>query len=363
MNHASAGLLPRATRAAVGSFVDAQAARGRAGLNPFEAELDAHRAQIGAFIGASAGEIALLRSTADGANVIALGLDWKAGDEIVLSDDEFGSNAYPWLALRRHGVRVRFVRTAQRRLTPAVLREMVSPRTRLVAVSWVGFSDGYRHDLAGLAEVAHAAGALVAVDGIQGLGAFPLDVREVDCDALYSGAYKWLLGLQGVSFLYVRPALIEKLALAMPGWRSVSDIWDDLNYDQPPAPNASRFDGGTPNFAGVLSLATSIGVLRAAGLQAIAGQILALTDRLVDGLRSQGAEVASVRDGERRSGIVTFSLPGLDAAALGVRLQAGGFAITHRAAGLRVSPHGHNSAQEIDAFLQALAENAAAMRR
>ncbi len=101
--------------------------------------------------------------------------------------------------------------TQRQRLTPDVLRRELSPRTRLVALSWVSYADGYRHDLAKLADVARERGALLCVDAMQGLGAFPLDVREAGVDAVYAGAAKWMLGLHGVGFLYVRPRLLERL--------------------------------------------------------------------------------------------------------------------------------------------------------
>src|SRR5262249_28295876 len=139
----------------------------------------------------------------DGANVVAQGLDWRPGDEVILSDNEFGANALPWVSLRDRGVIPRFIATRERRLTPDVLAREISPRTRAVAVSWISFGDGYRHDLAGLAEVAHAHGALLCVDAMQGLGAFGLDVKRCGIDALYAGGAKWLLSPPGISFVYV----------------------------------------------------------------------------------------------------------------------------------------------------------------
>ncbi|MBV8601538.1 MAG: aminotransferase class V-fold PLP-dependent enzyme [Candidatus Eremiobacteraeota bacterium] len=354
LNHAAAGVLPRVTRVATKAFVDAHAERGVLGVAEYEARLDEYRRIVGELIGASSDEIAFLRATSDGANAIAGGLDWVPGDEVILGDDEFGANAYPWLALRERGVSIRFVQTERERLTPDALRRAIGPRTRLVAVSWVGFRDGYRHDLAALGEIARAAGSLFVVDAIQALGAFPLDVRAFPCDALYAGGAKWLLALQGISFLYVRAALLDRLKVRAPGWRSVSDIWDFLNYEQPLARFASRYEAGTPNFIGALSLATSVALLRKHDVPAIASHVLSLTDRLCEGLARRGARIASVRAEAARSGIVTFSLDGVDSLSLGARLAGAGICVTYRANGIRVSPHGYNSADEIDALLELL---------
>jgi selenocysteine lyase/cysteine desulfurase len=317
--------------------------------------MPAYRSRIAALVGGRGEEIALLRNTGDGATVIAQGLDLGAGDEVVTGANEFGANAYPWLALRERGVTVTLIGAPRERMTPDVLRRYVSPRTKVVAVSWVTFDDGYRHDLAALAEVAHAHGALFVVDAIQGLGAFPLDVRATGVDAIYAGGAKWLMALQGVSFLWLRASLLDRVALRMPGWRSVADMWDFLDYTQAPAPNASRYEGGTPNFLGALSLATSIDVLANAGIERIAEHVLALTDRLTEGLRARGYVIVSDRSHDDvKSGIVLFRRDGVDAVALGKRLGEAKICTTYRPNGIRIAPHGHNTADDIDAILDAL---------
>ncbi len=290
LNHAAVGVLPKPASEAVRAFVEAHATAGVMGVFPYELRMAEYRECIARFIGAQPGTIAVLRNTGDGANAIAGGFSWEPGDEVILPDNEFPANAQPWLPLRDRGVNLRFIRTARERLTPDVLRRCIGARTKVVTVSWVSFEDGYRHDLAALADVAHAHGAILAVDAIQGLGAFPIDVRACGIDALYCGGAKWMLSLQGVSFLYVAPALMDRLTVAAPGWRSVADMWSFLEYDQPLVDDASRFEGGTPNFVGALSLVKSMDVLQSAGTARIAEHVLALTGRLSDGLRSAGAE-------------------------------------------------------------------------
>lgn len=351
LNHAAVGVLPRPTREALRAFVDAHADGGVMGVFPYELQMDAHRARIARFIGAQPGTIAVLRNTGDGANAIAGGIRWEPGDELILPDNEFPSNAQPWLPVRRRGVNVRFIETARERLTPDVLRRHISKRTKVVTVSWVSFEDGYRHDLGALAEIAHEHGAILAVDAIQALGAFPIDVQALGIDALYCGGAKWMLSLQGVSFLYVRPELIDRLDLASPGWRSVENMWSFLEYDQPLASGATRFEGGTPNFIGALSLAESIGVIEQAGPATIERHVLALTEHLADGLRSEGAELATLRGPSESSGIVTFRIPGADPVELGKALQRDGIVTTYRANGIRVAPHGYNTFEEIDALV------------
>jgi cysteine desulfurase/selenocysteine lyase len=358
LNHAAAGVLPSSTVAAIGEFTHAHAAAGVLGTFPYDLRMPEYRAKIGRFIGAGGSEIAMLPNTGAGANIVALGIDWRPADEVVLCGNEFPANAVPWLALRRRGVDVRLLSTHGKRLTPERLRRELSPRTRVVTVSWVSYDDGYRHDLAGLAAVAHEAGAILCVDAIQGLGVFPLDVAAAGIDALYAGAGKWMCGLHGAAFLYVSPSLNERLEVCAPGWRSLEDMWDFHNYDQPFTREALRFEGGTPNLLGTLSVVCAIDLFVRCGQDAIAEHVLALTNRLCEGLVALGAELSTQRGEKCSSGIVTFRLRGVDSVALGEELEREGIVTTYRTGGVRVSPHGYNTTGEIDAVLNAVARRA-----
>ncbi len=355
LNHAAAGVLPASTVAAIEQFVRAHADKGVLGTFPYDLKMTEYRAKIGSFIGANGSEIATLLNTGSGANTVALGIDWRPGDEVILGDNEFPANVIPWLGLRRRGVDVRVLPMRDEKLTPERLERELSPRTRVVAVSWVSYADGYRHDLAGLAMAAHEAGALLCVDAMQGLGVFPLDVATLGIDALYAGAGKWMLGLHGAAFLYVSPELGERLAVAMPGWRSLADMWDFHNYEQPFSPEALRFESGTPNLIGTLSLACAIELFERSGPQAIEEHVLALTDRLCEGLIALDADFSTLRGPSCSSGIVTFNIPGIDSMALGRALENQGIVTTNRSGGIRVSPHGYNTAEEIDVLLNAVA--------
>jgi selenocysteine lyase/cysteine desulfurase len=355
VNHAAVGVLPIATRDALHAMIDDHAARGVLGVASRELALPAYRRRVAAFFGGAGEEVAFLRNTGDGATILAQGLDLGPGDEIVTAANEFGSNAYPWLALRERGVQVTLIDAPRERMTPDVLRRTISARTKVVAVSWVTFDDGYRHDLGALADVAHAGGALFVVDVMQALGAFPFDVRATDVDAIYAGGAKWLMALQGVGFLWLRAALLDRVATRLPGWRSAADMWNFLDYDQPYGAEAARYEGGTPNVLGALSLVTSMDVLAAAGIERIAAHVLSLTDRLDAGLRSRGYAVLGDRSrDDRKSGILTFTREDVDPIALGKRLGQAKICTTYRANGIRVAPHGHNSTDDIDRILEAL---------
>lgn len=355
LNHAAAGVLPLSSVAAIEAFAREHAEAGVLGTYPHDARLPEYRETIGRFIGVKGTGIALLQSSSVAAATIAAGLDWNPSDEVLLSDSEFPANAIAWVALRRRGVRVRLLQSAHGRLTPDLLRREISPQTRLVAVSWVAYADGYRHDLAGLAEVSHAADAFFCVDAMQGLGVLALDAAAVDADAVFSGGPKWLLSLHGIAMLYLGPRLAERLELALPGWRSVENMWDFHNYEQPLARDVLRFEAGTPNLVGTISLVNAIALLERSGKAAIERHALDLTDRLCDGLQRLGAVIATPRGESVSSAIVTFSLPGIDSMELGGILEKEGIVTTYRTGGVRISPHGYNTAMEIDRLLDTLA--------
>jgi len=353
LNHAAVGVLPRSSLEALDELLRAHAQAGVLGTWPYDQRMPEFRERIAGFIGAKGAEIAMIPSTSIGASIVAQGIDWHEGDEVLLCDNEFPANAVPWYALRTRGVRVRLLSTLEERLTPDRLRREMTSRTRAVTVSWVSYADGYRHDLAALSDVAHAAGALLCVDAIQGLGALRLNVGDTGADTLYAGAGKWMLGLHGIGLLYVREDLIDRFALTMPGWRSMRDMWDFHAYEQPYAQEAMRFEGGTPNIVGTLSLVKSIDLFERCRPEAIERHVLQLTDHLCDRLTAAGAVVASPRGTGVSSGIVTFHMPGRDSVELGRALQRAGIVTTYRPTGVRAAPHGYNTVEEIDRLVDA----------
>ena len=353
-DHASVGPLPKPTCDVLASIYEAQMNLGKLGTLPAEEKREEIRSQVAAAIGAHADEIAFLRATSDGALLAASGLDWKPGDQIVIAADEFGANAFPWLNLRDRGVEVVLVDAPSRRLTPAVLESIATSRTRLVAVSQVGFSDGYRGDIGGIGRWCRQRGVLFAVDAMQGFGALPLDVRACHADFAYFGVAKWLLGPQGVSVVYVRDELIERLRPTLAAWRSVVNPMDFLNYEQPLHPSARRFEGGTGNFPGIVAFGTSLKLLTDAGLDNIERHVIALTDRLIAGAQAAGIEVKSDLERSARSGIVLLGLGSGSVQALLARTLDAHVCITVRANGVRVSPHGYNTGDDIDRVLATL---------
>ncbi|WP_037320662.1 aminotransferase class V-fold PLP-dependent enzyme [Amycolatopsis orientalis] len=320
------------------------------------------RARVSAatLMGVPARDVAFVKNTSTGLGFVANGLEWSAGDRVVIPDLEFPSTLYPWLALADRGVVVDRVRPdgPGGRLTTEAFAEVIAagPPPRLVVTSWVQFGRGWRVDLAALSRLCREAGALFCVDVIQGLGVLPARLADWGVDFAMADGHKWLLGPQGCGVLYVRESCLDLLRPLEPGWNSVvhREEWDNLAYA--PDDTARRLEGGMPNIAGILGLGASIDLLLSAGVDEIWSHVDGLGDRLSAGLTEIGATVLTDRAEGHRSGIVSAHVDGPPVPLLAERLKSRGIAVSARSGGLRVSPHGYNTEEDIDRLIGALKE-------
>ena len=312
------------------------------------------RSAAAALLGAETGEIALVPNTTAGINLVAEGLDWQSGDNVVTLDDEFPANVYPWLNLEYQGVETRRVATNDGRVDLDQLAAHCDAQTRVVSVSWVGYGTGCRRDLAAIAEIAHRQEALFLVDAIQGLGVFPLDVRSTGIDCLSADGHKWLLGPEGAGIAYVSHDCLARLRPIGVGWQSVVHAQDFSRIELNLKPTAARYEGGSHNMAGFLALGASIRLLLSLGVDNVAAAILDITDRACEQLQSMGAKVWSPRSGAERSGIVSFELPGRDPVAVRRHCLKQGVALNCRAGRLRISAHAYNDEQDLAKLEDAL---------
>jgi selenocysteine lyase/cysteine desulfurase len=306
-------------------------------------------------IGADEAEVCLTRNTSHGLNIVAAGLPWQAGDNMITAETEFPANVYPWKNLERKGVNLRFARAHDNRILVDDVAALMDDRTRLVAISFVEFMTGFRNDLAALADLCHRRGALLCVDGIQGVGALSLDVGQVPLDFLSVGGAKWLMGPIGTGFLFVRRQHIPSLDLAMAGWMGTTDIHEYFRYDLPWREDACRFEEGSLNVLGATGLNAALQVLLSVGLDPIQARIMSLTDRLIEGLPQRGYQIISpVARQSERSGIVSFQHARHDPAQLERSLSEAQVVISRRGPCIRVSPHFYNNEEDIDRLLAAL---------
>lgn len=304
-------------------------------------------------------EVALLPNTTFGINLVADGLDWRDGDNVVLPAHEFPSNVYPWLALEKRGVEVRVVELDGQRVDVNRIADACDERTRVVSASWVGYASGYRLDPAEIADAAHSKGALFFLDAIQGLGVFPLDVEATKIDFYAADGHKWLLGPEGAGVFYCRQELLERLRPMNVGWNSVKQGNDFSNVILDVRDEARRYEGGTQNNVGFIGLNASLSLLAECGLSSdsstIAERVLNYTDQVCAVLENCGAIVHSERlDEAAKSGIVSFEWPGASAPLVKKQLLSRGVVVSERGGRLRISAHGYNNASDLDRLSDAL---------
>src|SRR6266404_5376874 len=253
-------------------------------------------------------EIALVKNTSEGIATIAMGLDWRPGDRIVAFREEFPANQYPWQRLESKGVKIEWLSVTD----PLDRIDEACKGARLLAISFVQYLTGYRADLNAIGEICRSRGVIYFVDAIQGLGAFPLDVRAAHIDALAADGHKWLLGPEGCAILYISRRLQEQVEPAEFGWTNVAGYNDYGSRDMALRPDAGRYECGSLNTIGCFGLRAAIDFVLGIGVERIAPQVQSLADRIAAGATARGYEILGQRRPETGAGIVAFRKSGID---------------------------------------------------
>ena len=349
-DHAAVAPLPAPSAAAMADYATSFRDNGDVRWPTWRGKVEVCRRRFADLLNCGEDEVAVVRNTTEGIGLVAEGIDWRDGDNVVVPAGEFPSNLLPWRNLRSRGVQVREVRATgphEEALDPAAVRDACDARTRLVSASWVGYATGWRNDPAALCEIAHDAGALFHLDAIQGLGVLPLDLAAVPIDFLSSDGHKWLLGPEGAGVLFVRRERLDALRPILVGWNSVEEAGDYGRDTLTVKASASRYEGGTYAAGCVAALAASLDLLAPLPVVSREERLLTLTDSLADRLLSLGCGVASDRTAGRGSGIVAFSPPGGDAKACEQRLLSAGVVVRVRHGRVRAAPHLYTSDEEV----------------
>jgi len=306
------------------------------------------REMIGQLINSTAGRIAFVPNTNTGLNIVASGLSWQAGDEILIPEMEFPSNVYPFLNLERKGVKVRFLSIPNGGLEPEHLREAITPKTKMLAISSVEFLSGYAHDLKTIGQICKEHGIWFVVDGIQGTGVVPMDVEAFQIDALANGGHKWLMWPQGFGFLYVSERLQEQVQPAYGGWVGVEHPEEFLHYPQELSTDARRFETGGYNCAAVPAAIEALKLFFEIGIPNIYKHLTGLTSILIRDLNDLGFQLFTNEKLKVRSGIVTFYPEDQSRVQiLQDYLTENRVRLSLRENMLRISPHFYNTEDEI----------------
>jgi len=356
MNHAAYGPFPQRTVAAITGYAEGFA-QAPTFFTPERERVPAEAAEMVARLaGTTADMVAWVPSLADGMNLMAHGVDWKDGDNVLIPVDEFPSVVYPFLNLQSKGVELRYVeKNAEGRTDLNLIEAAMDDRTRAVALSYVEYMDGYRNDLKALGALCRSRDIELFVDATQALGAQPIDLPETGVSAIAAHGYKWLMAGFGVGCVVFNPDAIERIKVTYAGRLSVKGSFEDAEYKLDWRDGAARYQTGGLNTLGLTALHASLSLVTQAGPEWNRQHTLGLLDKLAEGVQSMGYEVASDLTPERRSQIMTFTSGDRTRDnELVEQLTRANVAVTLRGRGVRVSPYFYNTEDDVERLLEAL---------
>jgi len=353
LNHAAVAPWPRRTARAVQQFAEENLRRGASAYPAWLLIEQRLRERAARLLGIdSPGDIALLKNTSEALSLVAYGLGWTAGDRILISNQEFPSNRVVWESLADQGVRTSEIDISGPDPEAALIASMDSA-TRLLSISSVQYASGLRLDLARLGAACRERGILFCVDAIQSLGALPFDVVASQADFVMADGHKWLLGPEGCAIFYAHPRLRERLHLLQYGWHMLAERGDYDARDWHPAPDATRFECGSPNMLGIHGLEASLGLLEEVGLAEIGQRVLANTGYLIGALeRLPGIRLVTPKAADRHAGIVSFRHREINPQTLFEGLRQAGVVCALRGGALRFSPHFHTPRAQLEAAVE-----------
>lgn len=354
LNHAGVSPWPQRTAQAICSFATENAWSG-AQHYPRWLQVEARlRQRLARLLNApSTDDIALVKNTSEGLSFVAYGLDWQAGDAVVINNHEFPSNRMVWESLsQRFGVEVRDVDLDASDDPEGALIAALDRRVKLLAISSVQYASGLRMDLERLGSACRKHSVLFCIDAIQSLGALRMDVAALEADFVIADGHKWMLGPEGLGVFYSRPQARERLQLTQFGWHMAQDAGNYDRRDWEVAAAARRFECGSPNTLGIFGLEASLSLLEEIGMAAVEARVLGNARRLIETILEQPQlELLSPAHPQRHAGIVTFRVTGKDSRQVYRRLLENGIICANRGGGIRFSPHFYNTAEQLDAAL------------
>lgn len=352
----SYGLLGAPVEAAIRSYMDHRLEKG-ADWGGWVGKAEAVRDGMAALLNAGPDEIAVTASASAGINSLASALDLSgARNKVVVSNFEFPTGAQIWHAQAPRGAIVEHVPEAADGGVPLEhFERAIDERTKIVQVTHVCYRNGQRLDVAGVARIARERGALVLLDCFQSVGALKVDVKALGVDFAVGGMLKYLLGTAGIGFLYADRRRIAEAVPTVGGWFAQADTNAMDIFANDPAPNAARFQAGTPPVMNCYAAEAGISLIRALGVPAIEARIRDLTGEAMDRLAEAGCKLATPREDARRGPQV--AIRSTDAAALTERLAERGVVASWRDGNVRAMFHAYNDASDIGALIEGLAAN------
>lgn len=345
-NHASTGPIPDFTVEAVKNYLAERSSKSIDNYEKILKTISETKELIAKFINSSPDRIAFLDNVSNSMNLIAQGLNWEKDDEIILFDIEFPANVYPFFNLQKKGVKIKIIPSKNGRIEFEDIEKAITTKTKLLSISHVQFLTGYRADLENIGNLCKQNGIIFSVDAIQSVGVVNVDVQKMKIDFLSSGIQKWLLGLEGTTFIHISKELQERIEPKYVGWLSVKNPWNILDYNLELAETAQRFENGTINFAGIYSLNSNLKFFSSLGINEVEKSVIENSRLLIQLLEKEQFQFLFKPDMDNEvAGIVTIKTKNPEE--VYKELKRRKIHISIREGYLRFSPHFYNTDEEI----------------
>ena len=352
LDGANKGALPKCVEEATQEWL--RMVYDDAGVGAFSMEeIERTRSAVANTFGAPKECIALTKNTSEGINILAQGIGLKAGDNVILSYGEHENNTFPWRHLETKGIEIRWAQENKNNIFPLDSYEkLIDTKTRVITVAWVTYGVGYRADLEGLSSLAHKNGALLFVDGVQGVGIINKKISDLGVDALSAGGHKAMFSLAGAGFLYVSRKLITQIDppyAAKFSFKSNDRLKEDIALSK----DAHRFEYGNPNYLGTYVQRRGSEFISSIGLEHIEARVKELSTFLIESALQHGLKVRTPRAWNQRAGIVSIDI-GQNAEKIVDELAKKKIRVSYKDGHLRATVHIYNNEEDILSFLDAL---------
>jgi cysteine desulfurase/selenocysteine lyase len=345
--------LPRVARRATDRWF--QDVDDTGGMHAFSMDgQEATRAAVARTFGAASDQIALIKNTSEGINIVAQGFPWEAGDNVIITRHEHENNTFPWRHLQRRGVNVKFAEAdPDGCVRPEAYARVIDARTRMIAVAYVAYGNGYRADLDALSALARQSGAWLVVDAIQGVGVLARRLDRMGAEVVVAGGHKAQFSLAGAGLMYTTPEATQRLT--PPYAAKFSFTSNDRHQAAPQLRHtARRFEYGNPNFLGLAVQRASAEWIAAIGLDNIEARVRAVTTYLIEQAEARQIKVRSPRNWHERAGIVALDVAG-DADQVEAALRDKGVRVAAKDGYIRAAIHFYNDEGDVDRLVDGLA--------
>src|SRR3989337_3172027 len=355
LDHAGVAPVSLRVKRAVEKFLSEATESGMFNYKQWMDRVEEVRRSCAILTGAEPEEIAFVKKSSNGISIGAEGLDWKEGDNLLICEKDFPSNIYPWLNLKRKGVEIRVVPSQNERILLEDIELLIDSRTKLLTVSSVNFSSGFKIDLKMVGELCNRKRILFFVDAIQSLGVIPMDVNEFKIDFLAADGHKWLLSPEGTGIFYCSKELDPRIHPPLIGWKSIINESDYDHIDFRLKTNSLRFEEGSLNVMGIYALGAAIDLLVEVGIDRIQARVIELGDLILREVEKRDFQVRTPKSKEERGGIISI-IGDFDPIKVKDKLKEEGILVNVRGGAIRISPHFYNTEYEVFRLFNAIDE-------